>query len=306
MKLARGNAARGFLLVVTTVLLGAAPGSNTRSIPNHQPDTEEREFYSPFDEDTGLELPLERQNSSQAPRFDEGTRFDATQGQVDQAHGFYSHGTLANASVFALEGEGFVKIFRPRDRGYATYDLTAVVETAAARLHHDYPGGERIQIGDVCARYGGKLSRHASHQNGLDADIAYLRVNHREQSPDDPAVNGFDELFVKNGKISANFDEQRVWEFVKALHGTGRVLRIFMDPVIKGALCGYSAKIGETDQYADVLRHIRPLANHKDHMHVRITCPAKSPDCQKQADPPAGAGCTALELSSPDSADSID
>ena len=148
--------------------------------------------------------------------------------EVDQAHGFYSHGTLVNFSKFDLEGEGFMKIFVPRDRGYATYDMTQVVAIAASQLAHDYPGGERIQIGDVCAQNGGQLAHHASHQNGLDADIAYMRVNHREQDPQ--VTTGFDELFVKNGKITANFDEERVWDFIKAIHDTGRLVRIFMDP----------------------------------------------------------------------------
>jgi penicillin-insensitive murein endopeptidase len=191
--------------------------------------------------------------------------------------------------VFALDGDGFTKIFRPRDRGYATFDMTAVVGIAASQLHHDYPGGEHVQIGDVCAKFGGQLAHHQSHQNGLDADIAYMRVNHWEQDPQH--INGFEELFVKDGKISPNFDEERVWDFIKAIHGTGRLVRIFMDPVIKATLCEYAQKIGEYDSQADVLRRIRPLALHQDHMHVRLTCPQKSPQCQAQQDPPAGQGC---------------
>lgn len=274
------------LVSLGIVLLGASPNSIPTSVPNKDPDIEEA-TDSPFDEEAGLELPMDQQpNQSVQPGQQP---FDITQGQVDQAHGFYSHGTLVNASKFDLEGDGFMKIFVPRDRGYATYDMTQVVGIAASQLSHDYPDGERIQIGDVCAEHGGQLAHHASHQNGLDADIAYMRVNHREQDPQ--VITGFDELFVKNGKITENFDQERVWDFVKALHGTGRLVRIFMDPVIKATLCAYADSIGETEAQTDVLRRIRPLALHQDHMHVRITCPLNSPACVKQVDPPAGTGC---------------
>ena len=275
-----------FLVSLGTLLLGASPYSRPISVPNTGPDTEEA-TDSPTDEEAGLEIPMDQMpNVSTEPGQQP---FDITQGTVDQAHGFYSHGTLVNFSKFDLEGEGFMKIFVPRDRGYATYDMTQVVAIAASQLAHDYPGGERVQIGDVCAQKGGQLAHHASHQNGLDADIAYMRVNHREQNPQ--VITGFDELFVKNGKITENFDEERVWDFVKAIHDTGRLVRIFMDPVIKATLCEYADKIGETESQTDVLRRIRPLALHQDHMHIRITCPLNSPTCVKQADPPAGTGC---------------
>ena len=276
---------RILLASLCVLLLGAGPGSNPPpppSIPNTEPDIEEA-TNSSLDEEAGLELPPDQ---SVQPGADS---IDPTQGQVDQAHGFYAHGALANFSKFDLEGEGFMKLFVPRDRGYATYDLTQVVMMAAAQLHHDYPGGERIQIGDVCAKNGGKLALHASHQNGLDADIVYPRLNHHEQDPQ--SIAGYDETFVQNGKISPNFDEERVWAFIKTVYSTGRLVRIFMDPVIKATLCEYSQKIGEYNSQAELLRRIRPLPLHKNHMHVRISCPQKSLSCIRQSDPTVGTGC---------------
>ena len=273
------------LLLISFAFLGAGSIPNGRAIPNSQPDIEDQD---PFHEEGGLESSLDQTPPNSSNYLSEDP-FDITQGSVDQAQGFYSHGTLMNASEFDLEGDGFIKIFRPRMRGFATYDMTEVVAIAASQLAQDYRNGERIQIGDVCAEHGGQLAEHISHQNGLDADIAYLRMNHHEQDPD--VITGFEEIFVQNGKITANYDLERNWTFVKNIYATGRLVRIFMDPVIKAAICEYTQQIGENESGAEVLRRIRPLANHQDHMHIRITCPQKSPNCVAQALPPEGTGC---------------
>jgi penicillin-insensitive murein DD-endopeptidase len=41
------------------------------------------------------------------------------------------------------------------------------------------------------------------------------------------------------------------------------------------------------------LGHLRPWWEHDDHFHVRLSCPAGSPDCVRQAPVPAGDGCDA-------------
>jgi len=217
--------------------------------------------------------------------------FDVPTASVEQARGFYSKGSLVNASVVPLEGAGFIKIMRPRDRGYATFDWVQVIERATKALHEEYADGEPLQIGDVAGRNGGQLAQHASHQNGLDGDVVYFRNNHHQQDPED--ASGFKEIFVVDGKtISPNFDAKRNWRFINHLTDTNRLVRIFMDPVIKHELCDYSKKIGEYDAKGiEVLRHVRPYVNHRDHMHVRITCPAASTKCVAQTPVPAGSGC---------------
>ena len=70
-----------------------------------------------------------------------------------------------------------------------------------------------------------------------------------------------------------------------------RVDRIFVNPVIKRALCQgeFSAAVGDRSW----LHRLRPWYGHDDHFHVRLACPEGSPDCVRQAPVPAGDGCDA-------------
>ena len=65
------------------------------------------------------------------------------------------------------------------------------------------------------------------------------------------------------------------------------VERIFVNPGIKRAVC--SEVRGERDW----LRKLRPWSGHDAHFHVRIRCPAGSPQCEPQAAIPPGDGCGA-------------
>src|SRR5690606_16762689 len=67
-----------------------------------------------------------------------------------------------------------------------------------------------------------------------------------------------------------------------------RVARIFVNPVIKRELCREAS--GERAW----LRKIRPWWGHDAHFHVRLACPAGSPDCEPQPELPPGDGCAEI------------
>lgn len=215
--------------------------------------------------------------------------------QPEQAIGFYSKGSLVNADTFPPAGPGLLKIMVPRNRAWATRDLVQILSAEAQESVRKYPGTERLQIGDVANRNGGSIGSHESHQNGLDADVVYYRENRVEQ---DPAHNaGFEENFVAQGRVTANFDLERNWDFMSRLVATGRINRIFVDTAIKRALCEYAQRLPEPAGALTVetLRRLRPWPLHHDHMHVRILCPVKgSPRCIAQDEPPPGTSCADL------------
>lgn len=210
---------------------------------------------------------------------------------LNQVHGFYSKGTMKAASSMPQEGKGLLHIFHNRKRFYGSDGLIEIIESAAAEMSIRHPGLDRLQVGDIAAEQGGFISGHASHQNGLDADIVYYRMNHQEQN-DPNGLKGFEESFVVKGKVTSNFDVARNWELVKLFEQSGRLNRIFVDEKIKEALCFHALSIGEIKSHEDALKKLRPYANHDDHLHVRITCPATSAKCEKQ-DPvlEATSGC---------------
>lgn len=212
---------------------------------------------------------------------------------AEQAVDFYTNGSLINASEFPAEGEGFLKIFRPRLRGFATDDLIDVVTQAATLVDREFPGRSRLQIADSSAEFGGAISRHASHQNGLDVDVACYVMNDLERNPNDPGDKGFNETFVKAGKLSSNFDVARNWALAKALVASGKINRIFTDEVLKRALCEFSAQDSSltAEERTETLRRLRHYPNHKGHFHIRLKCPPHSPRCRDQDEPPAGDGC---------------
>ena len=210
---------------------------------------------------------------------------------LNQVQGFYAKGSLQGASALSADGIGYVHLFSSRGRFYASEGLISILGQAAGSVAAKFNGGERLQVGDLSAPHGGQITGHSSHQNGLDVDVVYYRINHQEQAPE-PA-DGFHEHFVKDGRISINLDQRRTWLFIKTIAATGRLNRIFMDPIIKAALCKY-ASTAESDLAgtATVLKFLRPLEGHDDHMHLRFTCPAGSPHCIGQDPVPSdGSGC---------------
>lgn len=216
----------------------------------------------------------------------------------EQALGYYSKGSLVQSSEMDLAGDGFVKIFRPRLRQFGSAELIHIITTAAAKIQEEYPEGERIQIGDLSQRHGGRISRHRSHQNGLDIDLSYYRRDHREQKP--YTSEGFDEYFVYRNKVTSNFDFTRNWKFFHAIVQSGKIQRIFVDPVIKTALCEYAASQYKAipGDVLETLRRLRGIPNHKNHSHVRIKCPKNSDQCIEQPEPPVEYGCELSELAS--------
>lgn len=205
--------------------------------------------------------------------------------------GYYSQGTLSNGVNLPVSGPGFMRLFLARNRGWGTQETVEMIIRSSADMNKMFPGMDRLQIGDISQEGGGPVTDlHSSHQNGQDADLTYYRKNRIEQAPNH--IDGFSENMVINRRLSKNFDTARNWEFIKRLHAHADVQRIFVDPVIKNELCRFAKMKNELIRYDEILRSLRPLGNHGDHMHVRLRCPADARECVPQEDPPAGTGCS--------------
>ncbi len=209
-----------------------------------------------------------------------------------QAVGYYSKGSLMAPSDFPLQGKGFIELFPGRNRYYGTQALVDLITDVASNMVDLFPGLERLQVADLSAPHGGAIAPHNSHQNGLDADLVYYRVDHQEQDPSH--TQGLEEVFVKKGKLTANFDIPRNWALMKAFAASGRVERVFVDGVIKQTLCNEAKRVGEFQTQEESLRMLRPLEQHDNHLHLRIRCPEGNPECIAQEEVGGDSGCQSL------------
>ena len=133
------------------------------------------------------------------------------------------------------------------ERRWGTAKLIATIRRVLASWHLAHPETPQLLIGDLSRPHGGVFDQrygglgHASHQNGLDADIYYPRQDHRLLAAykpdliDRPLAQDLLDRFVAEG-VQFVFIGTRTH-----LHGPGKVVQV--------------------------------IAHHNDHMHVRIFPP---------------------------------
>jgi penicillin-insensitive murein DD-endopeptidase len=191
--------------------------------------------------------------------------------------GFYAKGCLAGAVAMPM------RLSRNRNWGHPA--LVAFLE----RLSEDAPkvGWRGLLVGDISQPRGGPMmTGHASHQVGLDADIWLTPMPARELTRKER-----EELSATMVVAKSRTDvDPQVWTpahaaLIKMAAEDPKVERIFVNAAIKKALC----RSPDTDR--TWLRKVRPMWGHDYHFHIRMSCPADSPDCRHQDAVPPGDGC---------------
>jgi len=133
-------------------------------------------------------------------------------------------------------------------RRWGTEKLVRTLECVFTQADLAHPFGQRVGVADLSRPAGGPFGSrygglgHASHQNGLDADVLYPRADACECAPE----------------RVADVDVARSQELVSAFVAAGAKY-VFVSPVLwrRGLLRGPAAIV-------------RPLVYHDDHMHVRL------------------------------------
>ncbi len=129
-------------------------------------------------------------------------------------------------------------------RRWGSDRLLRLLMGVLGRQAEAHPGSQRVGIGDLSRPRGGIFDErfgglgHASHQNGLDVDVYYPRVDGRELPPRRPS------------EIDRALTQDLVDRFVRA-----GAVRVFVGP--RTGLEGPP-------------RIVQRLAHHDNHMHVRI------------------------------------
>jgi penicillin-insensitive murein endopeptidase len=125
-------------------------------------------------------------------------------------------------------------------------------------------------------RGGPMLTGHASHQVGLDADVWLNPMPKRTYS-----AREREEVSAKTMANDKFTDVGKNWtpEHLKVIRLAAEmpdVERIFVNPVIKKALCR------EAKGDRSWLAKVRPYWGHDYHMHIRMACPPGSATCTPQ------------------------
>ena len=133
------------------------------------------------------------------------------------------------------------------ERRWGTAKLIATVERVLAEWHLAHPEMPQVLVGDLSRPNGGIFDRrfgglgHASHQNGLDADIYYPRADHRLLAAYRPDL------------IDHALAQDLLDRFVAA-----------------GAQFVF---VGTRTRLRGPRKVVQVIAHHNDHMHVRILRP---------------------------------
>jgi penicillin-insensitive murein DD-endopeptidase len=200
--------------------------------------------------------------------------------------GFYTKGCLAGGVALPINGKTWQVMRVSRNRNWGHPELIAFMERLAAKVPKvsDWPG---LLVGDMAQPRGGPmLTGHTSHQVGLDADIWLTPM------PKTPLSREEREEMSATMVVAASRTDvdPKVWTpghfaVIKAAAEDPKVERIFVNAAIKKALCR------EAGKDRAFLHKVRPWWGHDYHFHVRMSCPADSPECKGQDPASDTEGC---------------
>lgn len=168
------------------------------------------------------------------------------------ALGLPESGSLVRGVRFPARGRSFftwdpIRRQRPNRawRRWGTDELLRIVLGVLRDFQRARPAATRVGVGDLSRPRGGDFGArfggigHETHQNGLDVDVYYPRVDGRERPPE------------RVDQVNLDLSQDLVERFLAA--GAERIY------------------IGPNTSLSGPPEIVQPLVNHDNHMHVRIS-----------------------------------
>lgn len=202
-----------------------------------------------------------------------------------RAIGFYSKGCLAGAARLPDNGKAWQAMRLSRNRHWGHPKLIALLQRFATEVQ-EKDGWPGLLMGDIAQPRGGPmLTGHASHQIGLDADIWMSPMPRRRLSRKEREnISATSMLAPDKVNVNRHFKPGHV-KILKRAASYPSIERILVHPAIKRALC---ERAGSDRAW---LQKVRPYWGHHYHFHIRMKCPADSPNCRPQKPTKADDGC---------------
>jgi penicillin-insensitive murein endopeptidase len=208
------------------------------------------------------------------------------------AIGYYPRGCLSGGVELPVNGPTWQVMRVSRNRNWGHPSLVRFLERFAP-LAAKATGWKGILVGDMAQPRGGPTPfGHKSHQTGLDVDIWFMPMPDHTLSAEErekiSAINLVSDDW--KGLNPKTWTPQQV-AFIRTAAEQPEVERVLVNAAIKKELCRVAGKNGAT-----WLKKVRPWYWHHDHIHVRLKCPADSPNCRGQPEVPGNDGCGDKEL----------
>jgi len=146
-------------------------------------------------------------------------------------------GRLLNGLALPAGGPDWIALKPPSHR-WTTDRMLAYLLAVLRDFRLANPGVPQVMIGDLSRRSGGRFRGHASHQNGLDADVYYPRLDRTLQAP---------------GRV-AHVDRALAQDLVNRFVAAGAQF----------------AFVGRSLGLVGPRSVVQAIPNHNDHVHVRI------------------------------------
>jgi len=198
--------------------------------------------------------------------------------------GSYADGCLKGAVALPITGPNWQVMRLSRNRNWGNPELISFIERFAAHAKAEWNG---LLIGDMSQPRGGPMiTGHASHQIGLDVDIWFTPMPDHVLSRQEREMDGATNIVAPDGLgVDTKVWTRNDMELIRAASEDPATTRIFVNAAIKKQMCS------EAGSDRAWLAKVRPWWGHAEHFHVRLACPADSPECKPQPPPEAGDGC---------------
>jgi penicillin-insensitive murein endopeptidase len=273
-------------LLALSILVGAALApALAQDAAKPVPDTDTLDPTPPGSLNPQPLPPLANPNSPTIPAKQLFGRITEPLAGAPRSIGGYADGCLAGAIALPITGPGWQVMRLSRNRNWGNPALIEFLERFGNNAKK--VGWNGLLVGDMAQPRGGPMiTGHASHQIGLDADIWFTPMPDHVQTREERELSGATDMVAAN-RLDV---DPKVWtrermELIKTASEDTAVTRIFVNAAIKKAMCR------EAGSDRNWLAKVRPWWGHAEHFHIRIACPADSPQCKGQPPVPEGDGC---------------
>jgi penicillin-insensitive murein endopeptidase len=204
--------------------------------------------------------------------------------EPSESLGTPQNGRLRHGMELPMHGLGYAYVHPGRGRNFGSDELVMGLASLAAGFLDLNPGHPGLRIGDLSRRGGGSISCHASHANGLDADIIFLASDQRGHPVDQPQFLAYD----NQGRRGAlRLDSARNWELLVLIfanrHLGPHIDKIFLGEAQRRLILAAGRRqaaraAGSEKALLELIlsraeETLMAWPHHADHFHIRLLNP---------------------------------